>query len=100
MVTEKSFLKPVNQVSAVSIATGYVLDGGDVGVRIPVEARFFFSPRNANRFWGPPSLLSNRYRGPFPQRIKQPEREADHSPPTSTEVKNTWIYTTPPAFLA
>jgi hypothetical protein len=24
--------------------------------------------------------------------VKQPGREADHSPPTSAEVKNTWIY--------
>jgi hypothetical protein len=31
-----------------------------------------------------------------------PRREADHSPPTSADVKNTWIYTsTPPyAFMA
>jgi hypothetical protein len=34
--------------------------------------------------------------------VKRPGREADHSPPTSAEVKNTWIYTsTPPyAFMA
>jgi hypothetical protein len=25
--------------------------------------------------------------------VKQPDREADHSPPTITEVKKTWIYT-------
>jgi hypothetical protein len=33
---------------------------------------------------------------------KRPGSEADHSPPTSAEVKNTWIYTsTPPyAFMA
>jgi hypothetical protein len=28
--------------------------------------------------------------------VKQPEREADHLPPTSAEVKNTWIYTSTP----
>jgi hypothetical protein len=34
--------------------------------------------------------------------VKQPGREADHSPPTSAEVKKMWIYTsTPPyAFIA
>jgi hypothetical protein len=34
--------------------------------------------------------------------VKRPGREADHSPPTGAEVKNTWIYTsTPPyAFMA
>jgi hypothetical protein len=53
--------------------------------------------RRPDRFWGPPSLLSNGYRGHFPQ-----GREADHSLPTSAEVKHTWIYTsTPPyAFMA
>jgi hypothetical protein len=34
--------------------------------------------------------------------VKQQGREADHSPPTSAEVKKMWIYTsTPPyAFIA
>jgi hypothetical protein len=34
--------------------------------------------------------------------VKWPGREADHSPPTSAEVKKMWIYTsTPPyAFMA
>jgi hypothetical protein len=34
--------------------------------------------------------------------VKQPRREADHSPSSSAEVKNTWIYThTPPhVFMA
>jgi hypothetical protein len=26
--------------------------------------------------------------------VKRPEREADHSPPSSAEVKNAWSYTT------
>jgi hypothetical protein len=28
--------------------------------------------------------------------IKRPRREADHSPPTSAKIKNTWIYTSIP----
>jgi hypothetical protein len=34
--------------------------------------------------------------------VKRPGREADHSPPTTAEVKKMWIYTsTPPyAFMA
>jgi hypothetical protein len=30
--------------------------------------------------------------GSFPE-VKRPGREADHSPPTSAEVKKMWIYT-------
>jgi hypothetical protein len=40
----------------------------------------------------PPSLLSNGYQGLFPWGVKRPGREADHSPPSSTEV-NVWRYT-------
>jgi hypothetical protein len=35
-------------------------------------------------------LVGNR--GSFPG-VKRPEREADHSPPSSAEVKNAWSYT-------
>jgi hypothetical protein len=28
--------------------------------------------------------------------VKRPGREADHSPSTTAEVKNTWIYTSTP----
>jgi len=28
--------------------------------------------------------------------VKEPGREADHSPPSSTEVKNAWNYTSTP----
>jgi hypothetical protein len=30
---------------------------------------------------------------------KRPGREADHSHPTSVEVKNTWIYTSTPPYV-
>jgi hypothetical protein len=56
-----------NRDSAVGIATGYELNGWGVRVRVPIEARFFSSPRRKNQFWSPPSLLSIRYRGFFPQ---------------------------------
>jgi hypothetical protein len=31
--------------------------------------------------------------------VKRPKREADHSPPTSAEVKKTWIYTSTPPYV-
>jgi hypothetical protein len=87
--------------SVVGIASGYGLDDRGVGVRVPVRARLFHSPSNPGRIWGPLSLLSNGYRGLFPPEVKRPGREADHSPPTNAEVKNTWIYisTSPYVFV-
>jgi hypothetical protein len=37
--------------------------------------------------------------GGFLPGIKRPERETDHSIPTSAEVKNTWIYTSIPPYV-
>jgi hypothetical protein len=30
--------------------------------------------------------------------VKRPGPEADHSPPTSAEVKKTWVYTSTPPY--
>jgi hypothetical protein len=80
--------------NSVSIATGYGLDGRRVSVRVPLGSAIFSSPRRPDRLWGPPSLFSNGYRG-----LKRPEHEADHSPPTSAEGKNTWICTSTPPYV-
>jgi hypothetical protein len=41
------------------------LEGRGVGIRVPIEARFFFSPRHPGRFWGHPDSCP-MYPGLFP----------------------------------
>jgi hypothetical protein len=52
--------------NVVGIATGYGLDNGGVGVRVPVGPRIFFSPLRPDWLWGPPSFLSMDTGGSFP----------------------------------
>jgi hypothetical protein len=75
--------------NTVGIATSYWLDDRRVGVRVLVGSRIFSSVCRSDRLWDPLNLLSNGYRGLFPRGVKRPGREADHSPPTSAEVKKT-----------
>jgi hypothetical protein len=56
------------------------------GVLFPAEARNS-SPQLPDRHWGPPSFLFNGYQGLFPGG-KAAGHEADHSAPSSAEVKN------------
>jgi hypothetical protein len=49
----------------INIANVYGPDDRGVGARVPVGARLFFSSCCPDRFWGPPSLLSNGYQGLF-----------------------------------
>jgi len=39
------------------------------------------------------------YRWLFPRRVKRLGREADHSPPSSAEVKNGWSCTSTPPYV-
>jgi hypothetical protein len=84
--------------SAVSIETSYRLDDRGVRVGVPVGSRIFTSPCCPDQLWSPPNLLSNGYWGLFPRGVKWLEREADHSPLTSAEVKKTWVYSSTPLY--
>jgi hypothetical protein len=65
---------------------GYGLD--DQG-SIPDRGKIFFSsPQRPDWFWGPLSLLLNRYRRVLFPGVKRPGREANHSPPSRAKVKN------------
>jgi hypothetical protein len=75
--------------SAVSIATGYGLDDRGVGIRVPVGTKIFPSPYRPDRLWGLPSLLSKKVPGTISPGVKRQGRQADHSPPTNAEVKET-----------
>jgi hypothetical protein len=86
--------KHCDKPSSFGIATGHGLDGG-VGVRVPVGSKTL--SRRPDRFWGATSL-SNGYRGLSPG-VKRQGSEADYSPPTSVEVRNTWIYTSTPPYV-
>jgi hypothetical protein len=72
------------------------------GVRVPIGAENF-SPnhRVQNGSGAHPASYPTGTRGSFPW-LKRPGREADHSPPSSAEVKNAWSYTSTPhyAFIA
>jgi hypothetical protein len=56
---------------------------------------FFSSPQHPDWLLGLPSLF-NGYEGLFSLEVKQPGHEADHTPPSSTEVKNAWSCTSTP----
>jgi hypothetical protein len=71
-------------LDSVGITTDYGLD--DRGL-IPGKGRFFSSPQHPDWFWVPPNLIYNMFYSSFPE-AKRLEFEADHSPPSSAEVKN------------
>jgi hypothetical protein len=64
-----------------SIVSDYGLDDRAIEVRSLAGGKgFFLYPLCPDRLWGPPSLLSNGYRGPYPRGKARPRRDADHSP--------------------
>jgi hypothetical protein len=66
----------------------YGLDDRGIGVRVPIGPRIF--PTTSR-----PALRSTQSPMQWVQEEKLPGREADHSSPTSAEVKKTWIYINP-----
>jgi hypothetical protein len=85
--------------SSVSIALGYGLEDRGSRVRFPAEAGNFslnHCVQNGSRTH--PASYSMGTVGSFPG-VKRPQREADHSPPSSAEVKDAWSYTSTPQYV-
>jgi hypothetical protein len=76
--------------SLVGIVTGYRLDDLAVGFRVSVGQDI--SHRKAVKI-GPSQPPIQWVTEALYPGLKRSRREADHSPPTSAEFKNTWIYT-------
>jgi hypothetical protein len=59
----------------------------------PGRVKNFLFATSSRRALGSSQPLANGYRGEFSPGVKRPGREAVHSPPTSAQVKKTWIST-------
>jgi hypothetical protein len=90
---KKNFRKyfcSLNNDSSVGIATGYVVVGRGIAVRVPVETDIC-SPLIFVRTgsWGPPDFLLHRSRGSLWEGgLKLQGREADHPPQTSAHTSS------------
>jgi hypothetical protein len=72
--------------SSVGIPMGYELDGqGSIHGR---AKRCFLTSQRPDQLWGPTQPPIQWVPGPLSPGIKRPGREADHSPPSSAEIKN------------
>jgi hypothetical protein len=70
---------------------GGSIPGGGLGIFL-----FFTASRTAPRPTHPPIQWAP---GTLSSVIKRPGREADHSPPSSAEIKHAWRYTSSPEYV-
>jgi hypothetical protein len=80
------YLHRMSRGSSVSIVSDYRLDNSD---SIPGIGKIFFSSLCVQTgSEAHPASCTVGTGGPFPRGKSRPERDADHSPPSSAEVKN------------
>jgi hypothetical protein len=84
--------------SSVGTALGYGLDDGGSRVRLPAGAGNSFHHRVQTGSGVHPASYLTGTSGSFPGG-KAAGHEADHSPPSSAEVKNAWSYTSTPQYV-
>jgi hypothetical protein len=80
--------------SSVGIATGYGLDDQGAESSSPGRVKIFYFSMSSR-----PALGSTQPPIKWVPGVNRQGREADHSPPTSVEVKKTWIYTSTPPYV-
>jgi hypothetical protein len=95
-----SLLSPKSLDSSVGIALGYGLDDRGSGVRFAAGAGNFSLHCHIQTGSGSTQPPIQWVPGAPSLVVKRPGCEADHSPPSSAEVKNEWSYnSTPPVRL-
>jgi hypothetical protein len=81
------------------IAAGYGLGGRGVGrSSSPGRGKNFLFSTSSRPTLGPTQPPIQWVRGALYPGVKLPGREVHHLPPTSAEVKKTWIYTSTPPY--
>jgi hypothetical protein len=78
--------------SSVGKPTGYGQDDRMIGVRFPTEGGNFLFDTVSRPALGSTQPPIKWVPGTLSLEVKRPGREADHSPPSSAEVKNAWSY--------
>jgi hypothetical protein len=73
------------------------MDDRGCRVRFPMGAENFLFTTASRTTLGPTQPPTQWVPGTLSLGVKRPGREADHSPPTSSEVKNAWSYTSTPS---
>jgi hypothetical protein len=73
------------------------MDDREVGVQVPIRLRILFS-HVIETVLAPTQSPIQWITGAFSPEVKQSGLEADHSPPTSVEVKKTRVYTSTPSY--
>jgi hypothetical protein len=86
----------ISHDSSVGIALGYGLDDRGSRVRIPAGSGNFLFTTASRMALGPTQPPIQWVPGSLSLGVRRPGREADHSLPSSTEVKNEWIYNSSP----
>jgi hypothetical protein len=82
--------------SSVGIALGYGLDDRGSRVRFLAGLGISLFTTMSGTTLGPTQPPIQWVPGALSRRVKRPGCEADHSPPSSAEVKNAWNYTSTP----